>query len=182
MFLFYPLLGNLACMSLYAEHVQVWCLLLRTPLFVPDMATRSYRGPQLRRPLFSPVLSIVVLQEPTHQFTRPEYPTMRWVKMKIRVPDVFYLNGILKIAFSVSKWPFKRLWALPVRHDIQTFIPENCCDSSSHHLTICFGVKYSGRCWKFSVVLFFFTGFSVFRVSSKGKKQSHGKTFNSVQN
>ena len=44
------------------------------------------------RLLFSPVLQIIVLQDPRNEFTRPEYPTMLWVKTKIRVPvDFFFL-------------------------------------------------------------------------------------------
>ena len=36
------------------------------------------------------MLYIAVLKKPRHVFTCPEYPTMPWVKMKIRIPDVFF--------------------------------------------------------------------------------------------
>ena len=48
------------------------------------------------------MLYIAVLKKPRHVFTCPEYPTMPWVKMKIRIPDVFF--------FLLERYPQQRFF------------------------------------------------------------------------
>ena len=71
-------------------------------------------GPHWRRPFFFPLRCKLLYwkNRDTNSLTLTDYPTMRWVKMKIRVSAVFcfVFSGILKIAFSARLTTMGENW------------------------------------------------------------------------